>query len=103
MITASINAEKVDRSLFFQGQKGKYMDLVFFENKDGPDQYGNTHYVVQGVSKEQRDKGVRGPIIGNAKVTEGPSRGQRREQPRQQQPQGQTEGGGWSDDSEIPF
>jgi hypothetical protein len=35
------------------------------ENRDGPDQYGNDGFVCQGVSKEAKAKGERGPIIGN--------------------------------------
>ena len=36
-------------------------------NKDGGDQYGNDGFVSQGVSKEARDKGEKGKIVGNYK------------------------------------
>jgi hypothetical protein len=41
--------------------------MVLFDNKDGKDQYGNDGFVVQSVSKEARQQGVKGPIIGNWK------------------------------------
>jgi len=43
------------------------LDMVLFDNKDGKDQYGNDGFVVQSVSKEARQQGVKGPIIGNWK------------------------------------
>lgn len=65
--TAKIDVTKIDKAHLFQGKSGKYLDLIFFENKDGPDKYGNDGFIVQGISKEARDKGERGPIIGNWK------------------------------------
>lgn len=47
-----------------------YLDGIAFENKNGPDQYGNTHYIVQSVSKASREAGVKGPIIGNMTIPE---------------------------------
>lgn len=101
MITLKIDVTKIDKSLLFKGSKGTYLDLVLFENKDGVGTYGDTHFVTQNVSKEQREKGVRGPIVGNAKVTDTPSRGQRREAPRSE-----SQGDSWSgteDMSDVPF
>ena len=42
-----------------------YLDCVVFANKDGEDDFGHTHYVVQSVGKEARAKGDKGPILGN--------------------------------------
>ena len=67
MIIAKIDVTKLDKSHFFKGQKGIYADLVLIPNKDGTDQYGNDGMVKQGVSKEARDKGVKGGIVGNYK------------------------------------
>lgn len=67
MITAKINVTRILKKHLFEGKNGKYLDLVIWENKNGPDQYGNTHTICQGISKEAREAGDRGPIIGNMK------------------------------------
>ena len=67
MITLKIDVTKIDKAHLFVGTKGKYLDVVLRENKDGPDKYGNDGFVVQGVSKEARAAGTKGPIIGNWK------------------------------------
>ena len=64
-ITISINCQKIDKSLM---KDGKYLNLVIWPNKNGEDEYGNSHYVAQSVTKEQRDQGIKGPILGNARV-----------------------------------
>lgn len=74
MIIAKINVAKVDKSKLFEGKNGaKYLDACLIETPN--DQYGNDFMVVQGVSKEERDAGKRGEILGNAKIMGG---GQRR-------------------------
>jgi hypothetical protein len=67
MIIAKIDVTKLDKSHFFKGQKGIYTDLMLIPNKDGGDQYGNDGFVSQGVSKEAKDKGEKGKIVGNYK------------------------------------
>lgn len=66
-ITASLSLSRVDKSLLIEGKNGKYLTLAIFENRDGPDQYGNTHTIIQDVGKEARLAGKKGPIIGNAR------------------------------------
>lgn len=68
MITAKIDVTKILKEHLFKGAKGTYLDLVIFEN-NATSKYGDTHTIVQSVSKEQRAKGVKGPIIGNMKMT----------------------------------
>ena len=67
MIVLKINVTRIDKDHLFDGKNGKYLDLALMENKDGPDQYGNNGFVTQGISKEKRDAGERGPIVGNWK------------------------------------
>jgi len=67
MRTAKINVTRIDKTALFEGKNGKYLDLVFFENRDGPDQYGNDGFVTQDIGRERREAGERGPIIGNWK------------------------------------
>ena len=65
MITVSIDVTKLDKSRFYKGKKGTYVNLTLIESPN--DQYGNTHLVVQSSTKEERDAGLVLPFIGNAK------------------------------------
>lgn len=67
MIIAKIDVTKLDKTHFFKGTKGIYADLVLIPNKQGVDQYGNDGFVSQGTSKEAREKGEKGAIVGNYK------------------------------------
>ncbi len=66
-IEAKIDVTKILKEHLFVGQKGKYLDVQLIENKAGRDKYGNDGFVVQRVSKEARESGVKGPILGNWK------------------------------------
>ena len=67
MRTANINVTRIDKTALYEGKNGKYLSLVFFDNKDGPDQFGNDGFVTQDLGKERRMAGEKGPIIGNWK------------------------------------
>lgn len=58
-ISINVNVEKIDKERFFQGKKGRYMDLVLFETPDS--EYGD--YMV----KQRGEKGEKMPILGNGK------------------------------------
>ena len=58
-ISLNINIDKVDKTRFFEGKKGRYLDLVLFETPDS--EYGD--YMV----KQRGEKGERMAILGNAK------------------------------------
>lgn len=106
-ITLKIDVTKIDKNLLFKGQKGTYLDIVLFENKTAS-QYGDTHYCVQGVTKEDRERGVQGPIIGNATVPDGEAPRQQQRAPARQ-PQGrapsrqQPQDPDLNPDDDIPF
>jgi hypothetical protein len=69
MITASIAVNKVDKSKFFTKKNGdKMLDLVLIETPNS--KYDNDYMVCQGVTKEDRAKGIKGAILGNAKLIE---------------------------------
>lgn len=71
MIRLSINVSKITKDRLYKGAKGTYLSCTILE-KDEPDQYDNTHMVIEDVSKEERSQGVKGVIIGNGKfVTRG--------------------------------
>ena len=79
MISLSIKTEKIDKQHLITGKNGKILSVVLFENKDGQGQYGDDGYAVQGVSKEARENGVRGPIVGNWRyIGQGASAGSNR-------------------------
>ena len=92
-------------------QNGKvYLNLEAIERKDGEDNYGNTHFIAEPSTKDERESGVKLPIIGNGKEwsNEGrdtnPHQAQRRltnpptRQAPKQEPQTQAQ-----DDEEIPW
>lgn len=59
----------LDRARAQKHRNGKvYLNLEAVENRNGVDQYGNTHFVAEPVTKEERQGGVKMPIIGNGKV-----------------------------------
>lgn len=61
----------------FVGQKGGvYLDLDMRENRDGEDQYGNSHMLTISPTKEQREAKEKTPIVGNAKTLTFGDRGQ---------------------------
>lgn len=65
--TARLNLDLIDQDEVFKGRKGNYIDIAILENKEGEDQYGFHGMIVQSISRERRDKGDRGPILGNWK------------------------------------
>lgn len=65
MITAKINCSAIDKSRLFKGAKGTYLDIVLIDTPNG--QYGD-YMVVQAVTKEEREKGIKGPILGNGQT-----------------------------------
>lgn len=100
-IKLKINVSRILKDHLYPGKNGKYLDLVAWPNKNGPDQYGNTHMVCQEVSREARDKGEKGPIIGNLTLPEQESPPARQTPPvRQQRQAEQQEHAG---EEEIPW
>ena len=69
MYGIKIKVADIDKTALYEGQNGKYLDLVMIPTPNN--KYGSTHMVVQSLPKERRDQGERGPILGNAKVLGG--------------------------------
>ena len=67
IINMSINLNKIDKSKIIDGKKGKYLNLTIGANRDGEDQYGNTHYAFQSQSKEEREGKAEKNYLGNGK------------------------------------
>jgi len=69
LIKLNLNLDKIDKSLIYTSPKTKvkYLNLTVLL-RDEPDKYGNDGFIVQDVSKEQKEAGNKGPILGNAKI-----------------------------------
>ena len=65
-IALKIDVTKIAKDRLYKGTKGTYLDAVLHFN-DVQDQYGNNGMIVQSVSKEERQSGTRGAILGNGK------------------------------------
>jgi len=67
-VSLKIDVTKIDKEKLYKGQKGTYLDATAFIDVDNLDQYGNSGMITQSVSKEDREAGVKGAILGNSKV-----------------------------------
>lgn len=67
IVAIKIDVTKIDKARLYKGQKGTYLDAIVFLD-DEADQYGNNGMITQSVSKEEREGGVKGNILGNVKI-----------------------------------
>lgn len=88
VITASIDVTKIDKSKLITGEKGTYLNIAIIET---PNSEYNTHMVVQSISKEEREAGQEGAILGGVKRWQ--QAPQQEETPAQQQ----------SEQDDLPF
>lgn len=65
MIKAKIDVKKISKPDLYVGKKGTYLDIVLMPNRDGTDEYGYDGFIIQEISKAEREAGRKGPIIGN--------------------------------------
>jgi len=66
-IAVKLDVTKIEKERLYKGEKGTYLDAVILMN-DEADQYGQNGMIVQSVSKEEREKGIKGNILGNVKI-----------------------------------
>lgn len=64
MKTGKIDVTKIDKNRLFKGEKGTYLDIVLIPTPEN--QYGD-YMIVQSVTKEEKEKGVKGNILGSVK------------------------------------
>ena len=100
-LSLKINVAQIDKARLFAGQKGTYLDATIFVDLAELDQYGNSGMITQDVSKDEKQQGVKGNILGNGKVfwvengqapqPQNQSQGgfQQQQAPQQQKPQQQ--------------
>lgn len=67
-VSLKIDVSKIDKNRLFKGEKGMYLDATVFVDVDQLDQYGNSGMITQDVSKDEKQQGVKGNILGNCKV-----------------------------------
>ena len=67
-ISVKIDVTKIDKARLFKGAKGTYLDLTTFIDTEAVDQYDNHGFISQSVTKDERNMGVKTPILGNCKV-----------------------------------
>ena len=66
LISLSIDVSKIDAKRLYKGKKGNYLSATLFL-KEEVDQYGNNGFIVESITKEERESGQKGTILGNAK------------------------------------
>lgn len=64
MIKIQIDVSKVDKSRLYKGAKGTYLNAVLIPTPDS--QYGD-YMIIEEVTREERDAGKKGTILGNGK------------------------------------
>jgi len=125
-VSLKIDVSKIDKARLFKGAKGMYLDATVFIDIEGFDQYDNSGMITQDVSKDEKQQGVKGNILGNCKVfwkeqnqggyqqqapqrQQAPQQQQRQQAPQQQQMQAPMPGANnqqptsdWGD-LDIPF
>jgi hypothetical protein len=100
MVTLKIDVMKIDKNLLFSGKNGaKYLDVALMDNRDGPSEYGDDGFCVQSVSKEAREAGKKGPIIGNWRNIETRAKAKPAPTPAKKQPDPDLDG----EDDSCPF
>ena len=99
-VSLKIDVSKIDKARLFKGQKGTYLDATAFIDLDQLDQYGNSGMITQDVSKEEKQQGVKGNILGNSKVFW--SDGQQAPQQPAQHPQQNNQGFGGGQGTQQP-
>ena len=67
IINVKIDVTKLDKDKFFVGKKGTYANVTVAENMDGESEYGDTHYVYEQQSKEEREAKTPKNYLGNGK------------------------------------
>ena len=67
-VELKINVKLIEKARLYPGKKGNYLTLTCFIDLDQVDQYENNGFLTQSISKEERDSGVKMPILGNTKI-----------------------------------
>lgn len=66
-ISLKINVKDIDKAKLYVGEKGVYLDAVIIMKEEN-DQYGNIGMIVQNTTEEEQKAGIKGNILGNARI-----------------------------------
>jgi hypothetical protein len=67
IIQLKIDVSKISKDRLYKGKKGTYLTAALILN-EGTDEYGNDGMIIEQISKEEREAGHKGTILGNAKI-----------------------------------
>ena len=70
MITGKIDVMKINKDRLYKGKKGTYLSIVLIPTPNS--EYGD-YMIKENVSKEDREAGNDGAILGNTKINEQPT------------------------------
>lgn len=79
-IGIKIHVNLIQKERLFVGKTNTSLDAVMIPTPDN--KYGDDFMIVQSVSKEERLAGVKGPIIGNAKILGGGGKSEEKAEPK---------------------
>jgi hypothetical protein len=65
MIKIKIDVTKIDKERLYKGEKGTYLNAVMIETPEND--YGD-YVIIEEISKEEREQGDKGNILGNGKL-----------------------------------
>ena len=103
-VNMSLDVTKIDKARLVKGAKGTYLDVTVFIDIDQKDQYDNNGMITQNVTKEEKEAGTRGNILGNCKVFWREDAAPQQQATKPQQQVAQTPAPDSSDfDSDVPF
>jgi len=106
IIRLKIDVKKIDKARLFTGSKGTYLDATVFLDDEARD-FGDNGMITQDVSKEEREAGTKGNILGNATIVKilGDDNHSQPAPVRGLTPAGGpvSDAGAFKDDDEIPF
>lgn len=67
LMKITIDVTKITKSRLYPGKNGaKYLNAILIATPDSP--HGNSHMIVEDTTKEERESGMQGVILGNAKI-----------------------------------
>ena len=109
-VRLSIDVKSIEKARLVEHSNGKvYLNMTAFIDPHNEGKYGDHGMITQDVSKEEKDNGVKGAILGNCKVFWQEPAQQQTSQYQQQAPQQyqqqapQQQAPDNFDDQDIPF
>ena len=65
MISIKIDVTKINKSKLYAGAKGTYLNCTMIET---PNSAYDDYMIVEDTTKEERETGIKGVVLGNAKI-----------------------------------